>query len=190
MTLPARLPIAPLPAERELWRIHSRMHEPVWFGPAQGRPPQNRFDAPGGEFGVCYFGESFEAAFVETLVRGRARLIVALAELRTRIATAVPVARELRLARLHSDGLVQLSLSAAAPHADAYAECQRLAPSLWTHPDEIDGIEYRSRWDDSLLCVALFDRASGALAPASPPLPLEAPVVTRPVLRRYGIGVD
>jgi hypothetical protein len=152
--------------------------------------PQNRFDAAGGEFRVCYFGQSLEAAFVETMVRGRARLMVALDELRARAAAAVPLRREIRLARLHSDGLVRLSLSAAAPHTDTYGDCQRLAVSLWGHPDEIDGIQYRSRWDDSLLCVALFERAAGALAPASASLPLTSTTLIRPVLRHYGIGVD
>ena len=190
MTLPRRLPVGHLPGETQLWRIHERMHEPLWFGPSPGCPPQNRFDAPGGEFRVCYFGESLEAAFVETMVRGRSRLMVALAELHARVATAVPLARDLRLVRLHSDGLVRFSLSAAAPHAETYAECRRLAHALWNHPDEIDGIEYRSRWDDSEFCIALFDRASAALAPASPPLPLDAPAVIRPVLRRYHVGVD
>jgi hypothetical protein len=190
VTLPRRLPIARLPAGVELWRIHSHAHGPLWFGPAPGRPPQNRFDAPAGEFRVCYFGESLGAAFVETMVRGRARLMVALAELRARAATAVPLHREIRLVRLHSDGLVRLSFSAATPHADTYAECQRLARALWDHPDGIDGIEYRSRWDDSLLCVVLFDRASDALASPSPSLRLDSPALLRPVLRHYGIGVD
>jgi hypothetical protein len=189
VTLPRRLPVRRLAAGAELWRIHARARGPVWFGPAAGAPPQNRFDAPGGEFRVCYFGQSLEAAFVETMVRGRARLMVALTELRARSATAVPLARELRLAQLHSEGLVRLSLSAAAPHADTYADCQRLALSLWSHSDQVDGIEYRSRWDDSLLCVALFERAADALAPAGPSLRLDATSILRPVLRRYGIGV-
>jgi hypothetical protein len=190
VTLPRRLPVKPLAAGSELWRIHPRVHGPVWFGPAAGAPPQNRFDAPGGEFRVCYFGQSLEAAFVETMVRGRDRLMVALTERRARSATAVPLARELRMVQLHSEGLVRLSLSAATPHADMYADCQRLALSMWTHSDQVDGIEYRSRWDDSLLCVALFDRAADALTGPSSPLGLDSPAVVRPILRRYGIGVD
>jgi len=190
VTLSRRLPVARLPAGAALWRVHSRAHSPLWFGPAAGEPPRSRFDAPAGEFRVCYFGESFEAAFVETMVRGRARLMVALAELRARSATPVPLRREIRVVRLHSDGLVRLSLPADTPHAESYAGCQRLAHALWSHPDEIDGIEYRSRWDDSLLCVTLFDRAAAALAEPSQALGLDSPSVVRPVLRHYGIGVD
>lgn len=190
MSLPRTLPAAHLPAGAELWRIHPRGRDPLWFGPGPGVPPRNRFDAPGGEFHVCYFGESLKAAFVETMVRGRARLIIALAELRARAATAVPLQREIHLARLHSDGLVRLSLSAATPHAEPYADCQRLAHSLWAHEDGIDGIEYRSRWDDSLLCVALFDRAADALAAPSPSQTLDSAATIRPVLRHHGIGVD
>ena len=146
--------------------------------------------SPAGEFRVCYLGQSLEAAFVETMVRGRGRLILALAELRARAAAAFPLERDLRLARLHSDGLVRLSLSAAAPHAEAYADCRRLSLELWHHADEVDGIEYRSRWDDSLLCVALFDRAAQALHPAHRSIPLDSTTLIRPVMRHYGIGVD
>jgi hypothetical protein len=189
VTLPRRLPVAELAAGAELWRIHRREHGALWFGPAPGVAPQGRFDAPVGDFRVCYFGETLEASFVETLVRGRSRLLVPLAELRARAATALRPVRPLRLARLHSDGLVRLSLPASVPHAFPYAECQALALAVWEHGDEVDGIEYRSRWDDSRLCVALFDRAADAVGEPGPAVPLDASAVIRPVLRHYGIGI-
>jgi hypothetical protein len=189
VTLPRRLPVATVAAGAGLWRIHQRVHGAVWFGPAPGNPPENRFDAPAGQFRVCYFGESLEAAFVETLIRGRSRLLVSLAELRDRVATTVPTARPLRLARLHSDGLVRLSLPASVPHGFPYGECQDLALAISEHSDEVDGIEYRSRWDDSQLCVALFDRARDGAGEPADPHPIHLAPEIRPVLRKYGIGV-
>jgi hypothetical protein len=188
VTLPPDLPVSTLPAETKLWRVHQAAFGPLWFGPAHGQPPRNRFDAPAGEFRVCYFGEELEGAFVETLMRGRARRLVRLSELKERAASVVPVTREIRLARVHSDGLVHLALSAGVPHAEPYDDCHALALDVWRHVHGVDGIEYRSRWDDSRLCVALFDRAGDALG--SPHTrPLGSPSLVRPVLRHYGIGV-
>jgi hypothetical protein len=187
VTLPPDLPVSTLPATAKLWRIHRAGYGPLWFGPAPNDPPQNRFDAPAGEFRVCYLGQELEAAFVETLMRGRANRLIALAELKERAASVVPLVRDLRLARLHSAGLVHLGMSAAVPHADEYDECHELALSVWNHAGAVDGIEYRSRWEDSRLCVALFDRASDALGtPTTEPLARSS--LVRPVLRQYGIG--
>ncbi|HET7230656.1 MAG TPA: RES family NAD+ phosphorylase [Longimicrobium sp.] len=189
MTLPPDLPVSTLPATAKLWRVHRAGYDPLWFGPAPHQPPQNRFDAPAGEFRVCYFGHDLEGAFVETLMRGRANRLIALAELKERSATVVPLIRELRLARVHSDGLVHLAMSAAVPHADCYDDCHDLALSVWSHADAVDGIEYRSRWDDSRVCVALFDRAARALGTPSTQ-PLASTALVRPVMRHYGIGLS
>ncbi|WP_267213256.1 RES family NAD+ phosphorylase [Chelatococcus asaccharovorans] len=50
-------------------RIHRKGQGAVFFGPGVGRPPQNRFDAPGSEYGVLYAARRLEGAFVETLLR-------------------------------------------------------------------------------------------------------------------------
>ncbi|HET7460188.1 MAG TPA: RES family NAD+ phosphorylase [Longimicrobium sp.] len=188
MTLPPDLPVSTLSAGTTLWRVHRAGYDPHWFGPAPGQPPRNRFDAPAGEFRVCYFGQEFEGAFVETMMRGRANRLIALAEMKERSASSASLVRDVRLARLHSDGLVRLAMSARVPHDDAYDECHRLALALWRHPDGVDGIEYRSRWDDSRLCVALFDRAAGAMGTPHTQ-PLASPALVRPVMRHYGIGL-
>jgi hypothetical protein len=188
VTLPPDLPVSTLPTATKLWRIHRADYGPIWFGPAPGQPPQNRFDAPAGEFRICYFGQELEGAFVETLMRGRARRLVRLSELKERAASAVPLTREVHLVRVHSDGLVHLALSAGVPHAEPYDDCHDLSLGLWRHASAVDGIEYRSRWDDSRLCVALFDRAADALG-AQLTHPLGSTSLVRPVLRHYGIGV-
>lgn len=183
--LPPRLPIVELPAATELCRIHLRSHSAVWFN----RGETYRFNAPAGEYGVCYLGNSLEVSFLETLLRGAPIRIVSRAALAARFATTLPLARPLRLVQLHSQGLVALRLSADVPHREPYQECQQLALSLWQHREEVDGIEYRSRWDDSRLCVALFDRASAALGVATTAMPLDDLGRVRPILRHYGIRV-
>ena len=51
--------------------------------------------------------------------------------------------------------------------AASYDLSQRWALALYEHPDQPDGLLYRSRHDPSRLCAAIFDRAAGALTATS-----------------------
>lgn len=79
-------------------------------------------------------------------------------------------------------------LPADFPHRELYTECQGLALEVWRER-AVDGIEYRRRWEDSLLCTALFDRARDALRPPRESFPLYDLARLRPVLRTYDIGM-
>lgn len=161
----------------------------VWFGPAAGGPPRNRFDAPGGEYGICYFGDSPEVSFAETLIRQSHTRLVTQSQLEERRASLIAVVRDLKLARFHGPGLVRLGLGAEVAHGDPYDRCQALALDLWRHHDGIDGIEYRSRWDNDRLCVALFDRARDALYSSDRSVALTDAGLLMPILRLYDIGI-
>lgn len=189
IALPKRLPVAVLAADAVLWRVHRREHSPLWFGPAAGSPPSGRFDAPGGEFGICYLGESISVAVVETLVRGDQRHVLDRALLEARAATPVRVREPLRLLQFEGAGLVRLGIGAEQAHAASYADCRRLAADLFLAHPEIDGVRYRSRWDNSLFCFALFERASEKLGPPGAPQWRGAAAVIGPTLDRYELDV-
>ena len=61
IALPRRIPITTLAAGSPVWRVHRGGYDALWFGPGAGNPARNRFDAPGGQFGVCYFAASLGA---------------------------------------------------------------------------------------------------------------------------------
>jgi hypothetical protein len=172
------------PAETRLVRIHRRIHDVLHF-PGDG---QGRFDAPQSEFGTCYFGDTLACSFLEALIRGSRHRVVARADIEVRAVATLRLVRSLRLFMLHSEGLVLRGLPADFPHRDPYTECQNLAVEVW-HERGVDGIEYRCRWDDSLLCTALFDRARDALRLPGESVPLYDLARLRPVLRTYEIGV-
>jgi hypothetical protein len=182
--LPAALPLARIAAGTLYWRIHRRRSSALHFD----RSDRARFNAPAGEFGVCYLGDSLEVAFLETLVRGSRHRLVARGELADRFAARLRTVREVRLLRLHSDALVQLALPADAPNRVPYAECQALSLQAHAHAEGVDGIEYRSRWDDSRVCVALFERSDDALLEEGHVRLDDLPLI-RPILRHYDIGV-
>ncbi len=96
--LPPRLPIVELPAGTELYRIHLWSYSAAWFD----RGNTYRFNAPAGEYGVCYLGDSLEVSFLETLLRGAPIRVVSRAALAGRFATTLPLARPVRLVQLHT----------------------------------------------------------------------------------------
>ena len=163
--------------------------DPVWYGPAPGTPPSNRFDAPGGEYRICYFGDSPDVAFAETLIRRTHTRLVMQSELDVRSASNVAAVREIRLARFHGPGLVRIGVGAEVAHGEPYDLCQALALEIWQHAAAVDGIQYRSRWDNDRLCVALFDRARDALSAPASTTSLTDSVLLTPILRRYDIGI-
>lgn len=187
--LPRSLPTVSLPTGQQLWRIHRASLAPVWFGPAPGDPPRNRFDAPGGEYRICYLGDSAEVAFAETLIRQPRSRLLPRAMLDERSASTLRLQRDINLACVHGPGLVRLGLGADVAHGQPYDRCQGLAREIWQHADSVDGIQYRSRWDNDRLCLALFDRAADALGEPESTLPLAQPDLIGPILTLFDIGI-
>lgn len=189
---PARnnLPLARIPAGSHLWRVHRKSQSALWFGPGPEDGPRNRFDAPGGEFRICYLGDSPEVSVAETIIRQPITRLVTRARLAERSVTRIPVLRDLRLVRFHGPGLVRIGIGADVAHGHPYDRCQSLALSFWNDSDTVDGIEYRSRWDNDRLCFALFDRAADALDAPDQSLDLDDPRVILPILKLYQIGIS
>jgi RES domain len=177
--LPPDPPVADLPPGAVLWRVHSRNRDALWFG----RTGKYRFDAPGGEYGVCYFGGSLGVAILETVVRGKRIPIIPRAELESRNGTSVSATEPLKVLRLEGEGLPSFGLSAHRVTGPDYGECRDLALRVWQVHRELAGIQFRSRWDNTL-CWALFDRAETTLALVGTSW-LGDPAVVAPALRPY-----
>lgn len=188
IVLPKRIPIATVARGSTLWRVHRREHDALWFGPGAGTPPRGRFDAPASEFGVCYFGESIGVGVLETLVRGSRRLLDR-ADLEARVVSAVTAHEPMRFLRFEGPGLARLGIGAEEAHSAAYGECRQMVLELFQSHPEVDGVQYRSRWDNSLLCWAVFDRAQDKLQTPQPPVWLGDGAVIGPALDRYELEI-
>jgi hypothetical protein len=183
--LPKDPPLVDVPVTQVLWRLHPLAFEPVWFGPGEGNPPRGRFDAPSGEFGVCYFASSPGITILETLVRGRRVPIIDRDMLPTRGVSSVALVAPLRMIQLEGKGLASFGVGAHHVSGDDYADCQDLSGRVHRQLPEVDGIQYRSRWDTSELCWAVFDRARSRLGDVLGTQPLEDSAVLRPALLPY-----
>lgn len=174
----------------ELWRIHDLLHGAIWFGPGDGCPPAHRFDAPRGEFRVCYVGLSPEASFAETFLRNPGQRLLDFSLVASRSLTSLTTTRLLRVAQLHGPEMARLGATAEVAHGPRYALSRRWAHALWSHPQRPDGILYTSRHDDSEHCLALFrDRCEDGLVEAEREALLRAKVLPT-MLDRYGLGYD
>ena len=171
------------------FRIHRSIHEPLWFGPDRKAPASGRFSAPGHEYGVCYFGMSFDVAFAETLLRNPASRLLSRADLAERSISSGHLAREIQLAQLHGAGLTRLGITAGMVHGPHDA-CRSLALALWKHPARVDGIAYRSRFDNDEICIALFDRARGAVMIDITEGLAEDEMRLGRMLDKYDVGLD
>ncbi|MGH8701422.1 MAG: RES family NAD+ phosphorylase [Burkholderiales bacterium] len=132
----------------------------------------HRFDAPNGEFGVMYCAFSLEVCFAETLLRTRAYqtpadqpTLVDESELRARGIAWLDgnAGQQLVLADLTGSGLVRLHVDGSISTAARYTVPRQWALALWKHPKRVDGIRYVSRFMNSQLAVALFDRCEHRL---------------------------
>jgi hypothetical protein len=189
LQLPKRLPLSRVRVGTRWMRIHARRKSALWFGPASGGQPINRFDDPLGRFRLCYFGTTIEVCFAETFLRNPPVGILALDDLAARAVATVEVRRELRLVPLHGANLARLGTTAEPASGSDYALSQAWSRALWEHADVPDGVAYRSRHDDSALCVALYDRAKDSLAiVADRPLMDNSKALAK-LLRRYNVGL-
>lgn len=183
------IPIDTLPAETALHRIHRLQHSALWFGPAPGEPPQGRFDAAGGEYGVCYTGLSTAAAFAEALLRRPGLQLLALEDLAARCWTTFTLARPLRAVPLYSPFTHRMGATGAISAGD-YATARAWALALWRLDVAADGVLYRARHDNDERCLAIFDRARDALVPAAPVPMLDDPALLRALCARYDVGLE
>ena len=170
-------------------RIHARVGNALWFGPATGDPPIHRFDDPAGRFGVCYLGTSIDACFAETFLRNPPVRILALDDLAGRSIATVEVRRDLRLVPIHGSSLARLGATAELASGSGYFASQLWSATLWEHSDKPDGLLYRSRHDDSALCVAVYDRSKDGLATVEDVTLTEDSQLLAALLRKYGVGL-
>ena len=188
-SLPERLPLRRIGIGNRWMRIHLRGRSPLWFGPGFGNPAIHRFDDPLGRFGVCYFGTNSDVCFAETFLRNPPVRILALDDLADRSVSTFEVGRDLRLVAIYGSGLARLGVTAELASGSNYAASQQWSRALWEHKDQPDGVLYRSRHDDSALCVALYDRAKDALAEVESHRLIEDPQYWARLLKRYGLGL-
>ncbi len=178
-----------------LYRIHRRINDPIFYNRRSASSTVFRFDAPNDEYGVLYASPSFDACMAETIMRDRyhgvsaqAPHIIDEADITKRAVAVLGIetARPLRLADLTAPlwpiGLDNRVLSVA----------DYTAPNIWSraiHDNHlnVDGIYFCSRYANEVSVAIFSDRAQ--LIPRGPSTPLIAHPGLWGFLDRFQIGL-
>ena len=142
----------------DLFRIHRTIHTWRYFG----RNKSERFDDPQGVFGVLYASTTADAAFAEVFLRKLASMSVAQVDLQSR-AVSTFSAKPLRFVELTGSGLRKLSCDNRISTEKPYQTTHLWSRALFLHPQQPDGLVYRSRHNPRFRCLALFDRCDAKL---------------------------
>lgn len=162
------LPIKLLDARHHaLLRIHSAHRDPVFYNTAVVSGTVFRFDAPAGEYGVLYAAEAFNTCMAETVVRDRFEemllpLVLTESELvQKAISALVFTPRPLRLADL-TETSWQLGLTTQVLADPSYVVSNAWSLAIHSHPEQVDGIYFRSRYANAPSIALFGDRAQVA----------------------------
>lgn len=144
-----------------------RFPDPLGFGQSASRFSDPRKKPPR-QFGVYYVGQTFEAAFLETILRDRKNgnpgtFVLSESDLNDYVHVGVTPLQPLDVVDLRAGAGVALGLPTDALRAASHRLGQRASLALYQHPDRPDGIWYPSRLngEDNL---AIYDRAISKLS--------------------------
>lgn len=122
-------------------------------------------DKVGERFGVLYLGLSYESAFLETCGRKAStpQRYYSPDTDRLRNLCIATNQKTVRLADLTAHGLSLAGLTKGTAGSEDYPTTQHWAWLLWGHPEKVDGILYRCKGNEAMVCAALFDRVDTGL---------------------------
>jgi len=195
---PANLDRIDLPAvsvnPAELLRLFPLGANPIHFRVAKKSERAYRFDAPSAEYGVMYCAFSLEVCFAETLLRTRSYRVPAdqatlidEAELRSKGIVRLG-GRRLTLADLTGSALARVHCDGSISTVPRYTIPRQWALAVWQHPKRVDGLRYVSRFINSQMAVALFDRCADRLQAAETSPLVDHPELPR-VLDLFNVGI-
>ena len=126
------------------------------------RSGEGRFDGAKQSYGICYLGETIEAAFIECFGRQLGIKFLTQEFIKSRNLFIVSSERQLKLVDLFGSGLAKLGADKRLTGGN-YDLSRKWAEAIYQHPERVDGIRYYSRHDDTQLCCGLFDRRTHEL---------------------------
>ena len=175
-----------LTVQGSLFRIHRTAHGRRYFG----RKVLERFDDPQAKFGVLYTAVQRDAAFAEVFLRELSLMVVAEDDLQARALSSFEAA-SLNCVDLTGTGLRKVSCDNRISTEKPYETVGLWSRAFYIHPQQPDGILYRSRHNPKFRCLAVFDRGDAKLTDGSTE-PLLGPNLrawTADQLARYNLAM-
>jgi RES domain len=124
---------------------------------------KGRFDGENQGYGILYTGADVYAAFIECFGRDpQQERNISEKLIRSRNLFKINSSKPLIFADLTSSGLNIIGASLDLIYGDPFI-ARKWAKSIFLHPQQVDGIRYRSRLDSSKFNYGIFDRAKDSL---------------------------
>jgi hypothetical protein len=147
--------------------LPDRFSYPLGFGFASSRFSDPR-RKPVSRFGVYYIGQTFEVAFLETIVRdfrnrNPGALLLSAHDLDDYVHVHITVQTHLDLVDLRGGNAVALSVPSNAVRASSHRLGQRASLAVYERADRLDGFWYPSRLNGDEN-VTVYDRAVSKLS--------------------------
>jgi hypothetical protein len=177
--------IVSIAAGKVMHRFYTSAFEPVYFD----KSDLGRFNAPDASYGVLYAAKEMQGAFAETFLRTPGSTLIDGGFLKRKAPMRLSTTRELRLVYLTDRELAVIGATAEVPHSGLpYNAPQAWSRAIFSHNENVDGVAYHARHDDTELCYAIFDRAASAVSEAARELDLDADWFWR-IAEEYGTGL-
>lgn len=153
------------------------------------RSGRGRNDSPQQGYGILYVGFDIQTTFIECFGRVHGAIGVAETDLRKRALIEITANRPLKLVDLWGNGLVKIGADARLS-SGSYLIARAWAKAIWEHPEQVDGIRYHSRHDDTRFCCGLFDRCLAYLTESNKGTLIDNyPTQLADILDHYGYGL-
>jgi hypothetical protein len=166
-------------------RFYTSVFEPVYFDTSE----LGRFNAPDASYGVLYAAKELQGAFAETFLRTPGSTLIDGGFLKRKAYVRLSATRDLRLVNLIGRGLAAVGATAEIPHCGLpYHAPQAWSQAIFDHGENVDGIAYHARHDDTEMCYAIFDRAASVVNETARDLDLDADWFWR-LADEYGSGL-
>jgi chromosome partitioning protein len=149
---PDGLPLHILEKDSQLFRIHNVHFQSLYFN----RNSDSRFSSPSQKYGVLYAGLDAFGVFQECFHVKSFRAIDK-ESLARMCLSCFWLQRELKLIDLSGPGLTLIGADTRIITGSNFQLSQSWSQTLYEHPANVDGLYYRSRYDPSRFCVALYE---------------------------------
>lgn len=154
----------------------------------------SRFSDPTGQaFGVVYLGASLSVCFAEAILRDRGDgRVVALplpfSEIEGWVCAEIELTEELRLIDLTGDGALRMGVPSDVMGARDQATARVWSAAFHMHPDQVDGILYRSRLNEEHN-VVLYSRALSKIRTVATPRLVDLRDELAAVIDKFDLGI-
>jgi tetratricopeptide (TPR) repeat protein len=167
------------------YRMHNAAYSSIYFNMNE----RDRFSSPSHEFGILYVASDLSVMLAETFRLSAKLRYVNIEFIQGKRVSTIEASCPLVFADFTGNGLSIAGQDILSLYGTDYAMSKQLAQAVWSHPMNVHGIKYRSRYDLSCFNYAIFDRAARYLSEKNLGELLDHPQLIEDILKEYNLSI-